>query len=149
MRLDVELPLHALEHDLEMELPHSADDRLPEFRVVRVNEGRVLLVQLGERVADLLLLAFLVGLDRHGDDGRGEIHAAQNDRVLPGAERVSGMRPLELRDHPDVAAHEIRDFGAILSLHDPDVRQSLVVVARGVGQVGPARDLAAQDAEIR
>src|SRR5688500_2010172 len=149
VRLDVELPLHALEHDLEMQLAHSTNDGLPELRVVRVNERRIFLVQLGQRVADLLLLAFLVGLDGHRDDGSGEIHSAKDDAMLPGAESVAGMRPLELGDDADVPTHEIGDLGAVLPLHDPDMGPPLTLSARPVRARRAARDLATPDAEVR
>jgi hypothetical protein len=41
VRVDAELALHALDDDLEMQLTHPADDRLPGLRIGADAEGRV------------------------------------------------------------------------------------------------------------
>src|SRR5690606_24531596 len=55
--VDVILPLEPLDLDFEMQLAEAADDRLTQLGVVAELECRILLVQLRERVADLVLVA--------------------------------------------------------------------------------------------
>src|SRR5690606_17001337 len=53
--LDAVLVLQPLDLHVEVQLAEPADDRLPELRVVAAVERRVLLVQLLEAGADLVL----------------------------------------------------------------------------------------------
>src|SRR4029450_8947452 len=72
VRADVELAPHAVRDDLEVELPHSADDRLTRLAVRVDLERRVFLHQLREGHPHLFLVGLGLGLDRNGDDRIGD-----------------------------------------------------------------------------
>ena len=71
--LDLELALHAVADDLEVELAHAFDQRLPRLLVAREAERRVLLRELDQRGRHLLLVGLRLRLDRHLDHGLGEV----------------------------------------------------------------------------
>jgi hypothetical protein len=68
VRLDVELAAHAVDEDVEVQLAHAGDDRLPGLLVVADAEGRVLLGQALDRGAQLLLVRLGLRLDGDLDD---------------------------------------------------------------------------------
>ena len=79
--LDLELALHAVDEDLEVELAHPLDDRLARFMVGRNAERGILARQAIERDAHLLLVGLGLGLDRDLDDRIGELHPLEDDRL--------------------------------------------------------------------
>ena len=62
--LDLELALHAVDQDVEVELAHALDDRLARFMIGRDAERGILGGQAVERDAHLLLVGLGLGLDR-------------------------------------------------------------------------------------
>src|SRR5690606_23793765 len=93
--LDLELPLHAVDQDVEVELAHATDDGLAGLVVEADGEGRVLLRQLLDRGAELLLVTLGLGLDGYVDDRLREGHRLQDDRLAQVAQRVTGGGVLE------------------------------------------------------
>src|SRR5215204_2924553 len=79
VRLDLELPLHTVDEDLEVQLAHARDDRLAGLRIGANPECRVLLLQLLERSAQLILVGLGLRLDRDIDDRIRELHGLQDD----------------------------------------------------------------------
>ena len=71
-----------------MQLAHAGDDRLAGLVVGADLEGRVLLGQRAERLAELVLVGLGLGLDGHRDHRLGELHALEHDRVA-GSQSVS------------------------------------------------------------
>ncbi len=88
--LDLELAQQAVDDDLEVQLAHAGDDRLTGLRVRADAEGRVLLGELGERVAELVLLGLGLRLDRDVDDRIREDHRLEQHRVR---HRCTACRP--------------------------------------------------------
>src|SRR5213078_2455483 len=68
VRVDVELALEAVDDDLEVQLAHAGDDRLAGLLVGADAEGGVLLGEPLETLAELVLVALRLRLDRDGDD---------------------------------------------------------------------------------
>src|SRR5699024_3480377 len=66
--LDLELALHAVHQHVEVQLAHAADDGLPGLVVQPDGEGRVLLGELLDGGAQLLLVGLGLGLDGDVDD---------------------------------------------------------------------------------
>jgi hypothetical protein len=77
VRLDLVLAHHAVNDDLEVKLPHAGDDRLTRIRIGVNAEGRILLRQLGQSHAHLLLVRLRLRL--HGD----EDYEGTNIRIHP------------------------------------------------------------------
>src|SRR5690606_30198291 len=67
VRLDFVLALHAVDDDLEVELAHPGDDRLPGLLVEADAERRVFLAELLERLGHLRLVVARLRLDRNRD----------------------------------------------------------------------------------
>jgi hypothetical protein len=85
----LELALHAVDEDVEVQLAHALEDGLTGLLVGVDAEGGVFLGQALEGVAHLFLVGLGLGLDGDGDDGLGEGDGFENDgvsrsvRVLP------------------------------------------------------------------
>ena len=77
-----------------MQLAHALEDGLAGLLVGLDAERRVLGHQLGQRDAELLLVALGLRLDRDLDDRLGELHALEDHRLLRIAQRVAGAPSL-------------------------------------------------------
>src|ERR1700759_2610889 len=88
--LDLELALHAVPADLEMQLAHAGDLGLAGLLVGGDLERRVLLGQAAERQRHLLLVGLRLGLHRHLDHRVGERDRLELDRLVGRGERVTG-----------------------------------------------------------
>mmetsp|Transcript_536 Transcript_536/g.1424 ORF Transcript_536/g.1424 Transcript_536/m.1424 type:complete len:318 (+) Transcript_536:2218-3171(+) len=75
--LDLELPLQAIDDDLEMQLAHALDDGLVRLLIPGEVEGWVLLRQLDETVRHLVQVRFALGLQGNLDDWIRELHALE------------------------------------------------------------------------
>ena len=69
---DVELPAHPIDDDIEVQLAHSGDDRLPRLLIGVHAERRIFLGQLPERNTHLLLIGLGFRLDCDGNNRLGE-----------------------------------------------------------------------------
>src|SRR5262249_27290992 len=69
VRLDLELALHAVDDDFEVQLAHAGDDGLAGLLVGRDTERGVFLREALQREAHLFLVRFGLRLDRDRDDG--------------------------------------------------------------------------------
>src|SRR5690606_10242886 len=74
VRLDLELPLQTVDDDLEMELAHPADDRLPRLLIDVDPEGRILFGELRQAGGELVLVRLRLRLDGDVDHRLRELH---------------------------------------------------------------------------
>jgi hypothetical protein len=74
---DVELALHAVDEDVQVQLAHAGDDGLAGFLVGAHAERRIFLRQSAQRHAHLFLVGLGLRFDRHRDDGLREHHALE------------------------------------------------------------------------
>src|SRR5215204_4988901 len=74
VRVDVELALEAVDDDLEVQLAHPGDERLPRLLVGPDTERRVFLRETLEALAELVLVALRLRLDRNRDHRLRELH---------------------------------------------------------------------------
>src|SRR5690606_40292276 len=74
VRVDLELALHAVDDDLQVQLAHAGDDGLAGLRVRVYAERRVLLRKLLERGREPVLVRLRLRLDR---DVRSEEHTSE------------------------------------------------------------------------
>ena len=104
--------------DLEVQLAHPADDRLPRLRVRAHAERRVLLRELRERDAHLVLIGLCSRLDRDRDHGLREIHLLESViGFLGSVERVAGRDVLEPDGRGDVARSNLLDLRPLVRMH--------------------------------
>ena len=101
--LDLELALHAVDEDVQVQLAHAADDGLAGLLVQVHLEGWILLGELLDRQAQLLLVALGLGLDGHLDHRIGEGHRLQHDLVVRIRKSVTGGGVLQADHRVDVA----------------------------------------------
>ena len=130
--VDVELALHAVDEDLEVELAHAGDDGLAGLLVGADAERRVLVGQRLERLAELVLVVLGLRLDRDVDDRLGEHHPLEDDRVAAVAERVAGGGVLEAEAGDDVAGHGDVEVFALVGVHQQDAAEALALLLGGV-----------------
>src|SRR5205814_7939722 len=80
VRVDLELAQEPVDDDLEVQLAHPRDERLPRLLVRADAEGRILLGEPLEARAQLVLVALRLRLDRDRDDRVREVHRLEPDR---------------------------------------------------------------------
>ncbi len=130
--LDLELTLHAVDQDLEVELAHPLDDRLARFMVGRHAERRILASKAIERDAHLLLVGLGLRFDRELDDGIRELHPLKDDRRVRCAQRIAGGRVLEARQSDDVAGVRHLDVLAVVGMHQQHAADLFLLVLDAV-----------------
>ena len=116
-------------HDnLQMELTHTGDDGLSGLLVGPGLEGGVLLGQLHQRQAHLLLTSLGLGLDGHTDDRLGELHGLEDDGVLLIAQGITGGGVLQTDDRGDIAGIDGLDILPVVGVHLQDAADTLLLV---------------------
>src|SRR5207302_9640152 len=125
--VDLELAQQAIDDDLQMELAHARDERLPGLGVGRDAEGRILGGELVERAAEALLVGLGLGLDGDRDDGVRELHALEHDRLRLVAEGVAGGRVAETDRGGDVARVNLLDLLALVGVHLQEPADALLL----------------------
>src|SRR3954471_20569006 len=88
--LDVELPAHAVDQHLEVQLAHAGDLRLPRLLVRLDLERRVLLGQAAQGDRHLLLVGLRLRLRGDLYPRPGEVDHPELDRGVGGGQRVPG-----------------------------------------------------------
>ena len=104
--MDVVSAAQTVGDDFQMQFTLRGNDRLVQLAVHDIKKRRVFLVQRGEAGGDLILLAFHAGDERGVDVRLGINHLRQRHRMFQRAERVAGVRVLELHHRADVARTE-------------------------------------------
>src|SRR3954447_160180 len=135
--LDLELAPHAVDQDLQVELPHAGDDGLAGLLIELDLEGRVLLGQLLDGRAQLLLVALGLRLDGHRDDRRREGHRLEDHRLLRVGQGVTRRRLLHAVDGHDLAGAHARTLFALVGVHLVDLADPLLAVLGAVEHRGP------------
>src|SRR6185312_3800359 len=117
VRFHLELALHAIDDDLEVQLAHAGDDCLSRLLVGVDTEGGILLRQALQRDAHLLLVGLGFGLHRDGDHRIRKLHLLECDDFLEIAERVARDDVLEAHGRGDVARTHFLDLIALGGMH--------------------------------
>mmetsp|Transcript_37450 Transcript_37450/g.112301 ORF Transcript_37450/g.112301 Transcript_37450/m.112301 type:complete len:411 (-) Transcript_37450:1631-2863(-) len=125
--LDIELALHAIDNDLEVELTHTLNNSLPGLLITRETEGRILLREADEGVSHLLLISFGLGLNSDLDDGLGEVHLLENDSIIFHAESLASGGVLEANKGDDVASHRRLDLSTVVGVHLQHAANTLIL----------------------
>ena len=149
--LDIHLVLRcqtALE-DIEVVFALTLNDGLLQLFRVGHQNGGILVLGVVEQLAQLLLVALLLGLHRGAVTRLGEYDRLHRDGRRHGCESVIGARTLELNGAAYVARRQLRHLYAVLARHGEELRQLLLVARAAVDQLGALGDLAADDAEVR
>src|SRR5690606_3302038 len=147
--LDAELRAHTVDRDLEVQLAHAAQDRLPGLVVDLELERRVRLDHAIERGRELVDVGAALRLDGHADDGVREAHALEQRRGVGRRQRVAGLRFLQRDERADVAGTYFLDVFRRVGLHLDDTADTLLLVARDIEQRVALLDDARVDARER
>jgi len=149
VRVHAELALQTVHQDVQMELTHPRDHRLTGLVVVLHDERRVLVGELGQSVAELVLVGLRLRLHGHRDDRDRERDRLEDDGVLGIADRVAGGGVLQADDRHDVA--RVRRFLvlAVVRVHLEDAADPLLAVLRRVHDVRPGLQDAGVDPQVR
>src|SRR5215210_1918490 len=143
VRVDAELAQEPVEDDLEVQLAHTGDDRLPRLLVAAHREGRVLLGEPLQSSAQLLLVGLGLRLDGLRDDRLGEDHLLEHD-LLPLIRRDERVARAGVRE-PD-GSHQLAcvDLLALLPAVGVELQKPADALAPVLGRVhdvgaGPER----------
>ena len=136
--LDLELALHPVHEDVQVQLAHAADDGLAGLLVQVHLEGGVLFGELLDRGAQLLLVALGLGLDGDLDDRVRERHRLEHDLLVRVAQGVTGGGVLEADDGVDVPGGRALDGVLLVGVHLEQLAQPLLLA------LGRVDDLAAR-----
>ena len=136
--LHVEAALQLADEHIHLHIAGAGEDHLVGLAVVDHGEGGVFLVQAGQALGDLILLAAGLGHDGHGVAGLGEGDILQCHDLTGVAQGIAGLDLIHLGDGADVAAGELLDLGGLLAPHDIQAAQLFSGAGAGVdhGQVG-------------
>jgi hypothetical protein len=137
VRLDLELPLEAVDEDVEVKFAHALHDGLTAFEVGLHAEGRVFGGQTLQTLGHLLLVVLRLGLDRDLDHRVGEGHRFQNDRLLLVAERVTRGGFLQTGKRDDVAREGLFDLFAVVGVHHHHATDALLLALGRVQDLSP------------
>src|SRR5207245_11010233 len=140
-----ELPRQAPDHDLEMALTESTDERLSQLAVELVVEGGILFVQLVEPGGELVLLAPLLHLDGHRDHRFGERDLREHEPLVLGRQRVVGVRVTQLGDNADVAGVQLGNLEPVLAHGAAQVIELLGEFAWSIPDILPVPDRAGKN----
>src|ERR1700735_1962251 len=80
-------------------------------------EGWVLLCELGQSHAHLLLVGLRLRFHSDGDNRRGEVDSFEHNWGLFGADRVAGDKILETNRGANVASEDLGDLFALVGVH--------------------------------
>ena len=144
----VELALQPVHQDVQVQLAHARDDGLTGLVVELHDERGVLVGELREAVAQLVLVGLGLRFDGDGDDGDRERDRLQDDRVVGVADGVAGRGVLEPDDGHDVARVRRVLVLAVVRVHLEDAADPLLAVLRGVQDVRAGLEHARVDAQV-
>src|ERR1700687_2992091 len=119
---------HAVDDDFQMQLAHTADDRLSTIRIGVNLEGRIFLRQSRERHAHL----FLIGLGLRLDGNRNHRHRKHNrlerDRMLLVADGVACADVSQPHYGADVPRENFLDIFPLIGVHLKQSANSLMLL---------------------
>src|SRR5215469_11199801 len=130
--LHVELAHHAVNDDLQVQLAHTADDRLSAVRIGRNLERRIFLRQLAQRDTHLFLIALRLRLYGYRNHRRRELDRLQRNRVLLIANGVTRGDVAQSDARADVAREDLVDLFALIGVHLQQATDALALPAAAV-----------------
>src|SRR5699024_5394883 len=146
--LDLELARHAVNQDVKVQLAHTADDGLAGLLVQLNGEGRVLLRQLLDGGAQLLLVRLGLRLDGHLDDRVREVHVLEDDRVSRVGQSVTGCGVLQADERVDVTSGCTVNRLLLVGVHLEQLADALRLVLGGVDDLVTGLHGAGVDANV-
>ncbi|CCJ99810.1 hypothetical protein BN130_2534 [Cronobacter malonaticus 507] len=129
---NVELTLHTVNDDVEVQLTHTSDDGLVRFFVSPYAERRVFFSQTAQSQTHFFLVSFGFRFNRDRDYRLRELHALQNDRVIRVTQSVTSGHVFQTDCRSDVARANFFDLFTFVSVHLYDTTETLTCGFHGV-----------------
>ena len=134
--LYVELTQQTVYNNIQMQLAHTGDDGLSRLLVGTYPEGGILLGQLYQSLAHLVLAGLGLGLDCDIDNRLRELHGLQDYRVLLITDGVTGGGVLKAYCGSDIAGVNLIQLASLVGVHLKDTANTLFLALGGVEHIG-------------
>ena len=131
-----------------MKFAHAPDDRLAGVLVGPDLEGRILLLEGEQGLAQLVLVGLGLGFDGHRDDGLGKLHPLEDDRPVGVGQRVAGGGELQSDGGHDVTGEDGLLVFPVVGVHLEDATHPLLAVLRRVRHGAAGRERPRVDPEV-
>ena len=128
----LEFSEQSVNDDFEVKFAHSGDNRLSRFFIRIELEGGVFLRKLQKRESHFFLTRFRLRLDCNLNNGFGEFHLLEDDRVIFVAERVARRGVFKTYDSADISRINLIDFLSVVSVHKDESSHSFLLAFRSV-----------------
>src|SRR5690606_20248370 len=114
---NVELALHAVDQNIQVQLAHTTNDGLTGLFVRAHTERRIFLGQFAQSNAHLLLVGFGLRLDGNVNHRLGEVHTLANDLLVQVAMSVTSGDVFQTEQGSNVNGAQLFDLGTVVGLH--------------------------------
>ena len=125
--LNLELTLHTVNNDVQVELAHTTDFGLAGLFVQRHGEGGVLSRKLLDSGRHLLLVTLGLRLNSHEDHGGGEGHRLKHNRVCRIAQGITSSGVLQTNRSIDVACSDFLNRVLLVGLHLEELAEAFLL----------------------
>ena len=125
--LNVELTEQTVNNDVQMELAHTGDNGLASLFIGTHTEGRILLSQLNQRIAHLILACFGLWLDSDINNRLWEFHGLQDNRILLVTDGIAGGSHLKSNCSCDIAGVNPIQLVSLVGMHLKNTSNTLLL----------------------
>ena len=119
-----------------MELAHTGDNGLASLFIGTYAEGRVLLSQLNQRIAHLILACFGLRLDSDIDNRLWEFHGLQDNRILLITDGITGGSHLKANCCCDITGVNPVQLVSLVGVHLKDTSNTLLLALCCIQYIG-------------
>ena len=145
--LDLELALHAVNHNVEVELAHAADNGLAGLFIQFNGEGWVLSSELLDSGTQLLLVSLGLWLNGNLNNRIREVHGLEDDLVILVTQGVTGGGLLQADNRVDVTCVSLLNRVLLVGVHLEQLADALLLTLGGVHNLGARQNLTRVNAD--
>ncbi len=127
IRLNLELTLHTVDDNLEMQLTHPGDDNLAGFLVGLDLQGGVLLNKLAKSNTHLFLVTLGLRLNGDMNNRLRELHGLEDTGLLGIAKRITGRGMLESNRGGNISGVNLLDLFTLIGVHLQQAAKTLLL----------------------
>ena len=144
---DAEFGAHAVQRDLEVQLPHAPQDRLAGFAIGLEMQRGIGPDHLAERAVEFFLLRLVLRFHRNADHRLGKAHALEHHWIRGIAQRVARFGVGKRDERNDVAGAGLLHGIGLLGEHLDHAADFLALAARRILHRGALGEHARIDAD--
>ena len=134
--LNVELTQQTVNNNVQVKLAHAGDNGLASLLICTYAEGWVLLSQLNQRVAHLILACLGLRLDSNIDNRLREFHGLQDNRILLITDGIAGGSHFKSNCCRDVTGINLIQLVSLVGMHLKNTSYTLLLALGCVQYVG-------------